>query len=235
MMLGIAAAMGAEMRIITGRRVNIGSVARYSNQLLALSGIGPQRARAAAKLLLDQGATALLSWGTAAALDSRLEPGSLILPKTIIAADGTLLSVCPEWHERLYRQLSPGFQIYTGTMLESPAVLCNANEKRALFERSGAIAVDMESAALAAVAHAARVPFMIIRAVADTADMSVPQRLVHIIQVNGTLRALHLFAAVALHPPQWLAIARLAIGFRAAQKKLAAVVKYTGGTFSAFT
>jgi nucleoside phosphorylase len=234
MTLGIVAAMSAEMRTITRQRVSMGIVARHSSKvLLALSGIGPERARTAGKLLLAHGATALLSWGTAAALDSNLAPGSLILPKTMIAADETVFPVCPEWHDRLRKQLSGSFKIYTGTMVESPAVLFNSNDKHALFERSGGIAVDMESAAIAAVAYEAGIPLMIVRCIADSADMAVPQRLVYIMEDAGGLRQLRLLVSVTMHPREWSTIARLATGFYAARKTLARIVSHTDSSFSA--
>lgn len=228
MTLGIVAAMHAEMRTITRQSLSIGTVAHHSDTiLLALSGIGPQRARAAGELLLKQGATALLSWGTAAALDSRLTPGSLVLPKTVMAADGMVFTVTPEWHECLHRQLSGSFEIYSGTLVERPTVLSSANVKRALFEHSSGIATDMESAALAAVAREAGALFLIIRVIADSADMAVPQHLITIMQNARPQRQLRLLAAVILHPREWLAIVRLAWGFRAARKTLMRIMKLT--------
>ncbi len=229
MTLGIVAAMHAEMRTITHQRLNIGSVTQHSDTiLLALSGIGPECAHAAGRLLLKQGATALLSWGTAAALDSRLVPGSLVLPKTVMAADGTVFTVTPEWHECLYRQLSGSFEIHSGTLVESPRVLSVTNDKRALFDHSSAIATDMESAALAAVAHEAGAPFMVIRAIADSADMAVPQRLITIMQDTRPRRQLRLLTAVILHPREWPAIVRLAWSFQAARKTLVKIMKDAG-------
>lgn len=231
MTLGIVAAMPVEMRTITRQRVSVGSVVPHTdNVLLALSGIGPQRAHAAGKLLLNHGVTALLSWGTAAALDSRLASGSLILPNTIIAANGAIFSVNPEWHERLRQQLSTRFEIYTGAIVESPTVLSNSNDKRSLLEHSGGIAADMESAALAAVAQAADIPFLVIRTIVDSAAMSIPQRLMRAIDSTGRINNIRPLAGLIVHPEEWLAVARLARGFHRARATLENVVKYTNGS-----
>lgn len=231
MTLGIVAALHDEMRTITRQRLSVGTVAQHSNNtLLALSGIGPERAAVAGSLLIDHGATALLSWGTAAALDGRLAPGSLILPTAIIAADGTVLPVNPEWHERLNQRLSANFKIYPGALIESPAVLSNSNDKRALFERSGGIAADMESAALASVAHEANLPFLAIRAIVDGVAMTVPACLMRAIDNTGRINNVRPLIELIVHPGEWPAVARLAWGLHRAQATLTNVVKCTGGS-----
>jgi adenosylhomocysteine nucleosidase len=53
-------------------------------------------------------------------------------------------------------------------------VAVTAAEKRELRERTGATAVDMESAAIANKAAEWRVPFQIVRAVSDAADEDMP-------------------------------------------------------------
>ena len=47
-------------------------------------------------------------------------------------------------------------------------------DKAALFAQSGAAAVDTESLFVAHAAHRARVPFLVLRAISDPAEISLP-------------------------------------------------------------
>ena len=99
-MLGIVVSLSRELRSLTRQRIAVGAwKAIADNTLVALSGIGAERAYTAGALLVSKGATALLSWGCAAALDDRLRPGCLILPERIIAANGEIHKVNTEWHQ----------------------------------------------------------------------------------------------------------------------------------------
>jgi adenosylhomocysteine nucleosidase len=67
-----------------------------------------------------------------------------------------------------------GAAMSEGPVVTVAHVACRAVDKRALAEASGAIAVDMESAAIAQAAAKAGVPFLVIRAVSDRADEDLP-------------------------------------------------------------
>jgi len=212
--------MPAEARTLTRRLIPFGGeVCLREGVFLYLGGVGPTRSRLAAEALLGRGADALLSWGSAGGLVSNLPPGSLVLPKTVIAADQTAYPVDMKWH--------------ADPMAESPAVLARPAEKKALFRRSGAIAVDMESAAVAAVAQKAKIPFMIIRAIADTVDRTVPQSILAAVDGFGRLRFFELLKGIVKRPTELLALVQLARDFRAACASLAAVARLTGGNFLA--
>ncbi len=91
--LGILVAMPQECRSLTPKRIpESGFLALEEACLVGLSGAGPEAAVRCAALLAGQGATALLSWGCAAALDPTLKPGDLVLPERIIGADGQTLA-----------------------------------------------------------------------------------------------------------------------------------------------
>lgn len=61
-----------------------------------------------------------------------------------------------------------------GRFISVPHVLCSGHEKRVLAQTTGAMAVDMESAALAVVAGEAGLPFTIVRTVSDLKDEDLP-------------------------------------------------------------
>ncbi len=229
MRLGIVGALPGEIQVLTGKPVTAGTVVSLSpDVLLVLSGIGAVRALAAGRLLLQYGATALLSWGCAGALADGLAPGSLLLPERIITKEQAVVEVSRDWHEQLYRRLAGEFAMVTEPLVESLAVVTSPADKRALSARCGAVAVDMESAALGLLAHAAGVSFAVIRAIADTVDMAVPCWLSSAMAPWGRPRLPGLLKGLLLHPHEWLTLVRLAGGFRAARVTLARVADRAG-------
>ncbi len=193
-----------------------------------ISGVGPKRAFSAAQALLEQGATSLLSWGSAGGLIPTLSPGSLVLPKVIVAVDGTVYPVNAAWHGHLCSQLKRKVDLHEGRLAESGTVVVCPAEKSTLFHETGAIAVDMESAALAAVAHEAGVPFVVIRAVADPVNLTIPRSALEAFDEFGELIPLRFLRTFARHPIELPALIRLGLDFRAAQITLATVADLAG-------
>jgi adenosylhomocysteine nucleosidase len=122
-----------------------------------------------ARLPLPEGR--LVSFGLAGGLVSGLAPGTLLTARRIVDADGTVL-----WEDEPLHV--PGALTAVvcgaGTMVDDPA------ERRELARRSGAVAVDMESAALAATGRLAGV----VRAISDTPEQPVG-RLAHAALPHG--------------------------------------------------
>jgi adenosylhomocysteine nucleosidase len=222
--VGVVGALEPELRALAGRSLRVGSVQRLPDGLLmAVSGIGPKHAYQAGKRLIDAGATALASWGSAAALDARLGSGTLLLPEKVISQSGTVFSVDADWRQRLLECVGDDDAIYTGAVAESAHVLASVAEKIALSTGSGAAAADMESAALAAVARDADIPFIVVRAIADGASVAVPPRLARAVSSDGTLRVASSLAWLALSPWHGPTALRLAWGFRRALLALARI------------
>jgi adenosylhomocysteine nucleosidase len=218
MRIGIVVPMKAEFLALGASRVRPGAIERLSSGVLAaLSGVGPERARNTARRLLDEGATALMSWGCAAALRPDLRAGSLLLPATVVSAAGAF-EADPEWHRVLCERMS-GLETHTEPIVES-ALLQDRAAKASLAAATGALAADMESAAIAAIARDARVPFAALRAVSDAADLGVPQALAAGVTADGEIARLRTFFALAVAPAHWITALRLARGFRAAQLTL---------------
>jgi adenosylhomocysteine nucleosidase len=144
-------------------------------------GIGRRRATETARRAFDlmPGAELAIGTGVVGALVSGLKPGDLILADRILArrADGEIaeqVTAIDEAHlGAIGRSLSAvGINYSTGAILTTDRVLTVA-EKRAAKDRDGAIAVDMESSAIAVEAAARRLPFIVLRAVLDEVDDEV--------------------------------------------------------------
>jgi adenosylhomocysteine nucleosidase len=222
-------AVTAEARSLLKRSIANGELIYLPDRvMLAVSGMGPRRAGVASRTLLEKGATALLSWGNAGALTSKLSPGSLILPNTVIASDQALYHVDAAWHNRLCSRLEGHVDFHTEPMVESTMVVCTPAEKAILFRETGAIGVDMESAAVATVAQEEGIPFMVVRAVADAMDITIPKSTLNAFDEFGQLNLLKLIQGFVQHPTELFALVRIARNHRAAQRTLAAVARLTG-------
>jgi adenosylhomocysteine nucleosidase len=220
-MLGVVVSLPRELKTLTRETIPIGAWKAISaNALVALSGIGAERAYAAGSLLVSEGATALLSWGYAAALDDHLNAGCLLLPERIISATGEIHSVSAQWHRRLYKILEPKHVVRTDALVESDAIVKTSVEKRHLARRTQAAATDMESAAHARLAKERRLPFVAIRAIIDTASTDIPESVLEALSPQGDISVWKLLASAYLRPSDWIKIIRLGIQFNAAQKTL---------------
>jgi len=227
--LGIIVAMKAEARPL-GLRVDTDMVieAPGVDVMLCISGIGARRARIAGQQLLAQGANALLSWGTAVALDAGLRPGQLLLPREVLNSDRESLRVSLQWQRLLANRLPERFETNNQAMIETREVLATPEDKHRLRARTGAIAADMESAALAGVARDAAVPFVVVRSVADTMQRIFPAWSNNIVDAYGRVRPIAGLLPLLTHPADWPEITRIARDFRAALATLSAVTKHLG-------
>jgi adenosylhomocysteine nucleosidase len=141
-------------------------------------GIGHQRATETARRAFDMmpGPELAIGTGVVGALSSGLKPGDLVLADRVLTihANGQVaeqVTTVGDAHIRAVgRSLaSAGLEYSTGAILTAHRVF-TAGEKRRAKESTGAIAVDMETAAIAAEASARGLLFVAIRAVLDEVD-----------------------------------------------------------------
>ncbi|WP_123630133.1 hypothetical protein [Salinisphaera orenii] len=223
---GIVAALPGEVRAMARLRAQ-GRASLTGGARLALSGLGAARAETAARALVADGVDGLVSWGCASALVPALAVGDLLLPREIVTAAGPRLAVDAEWHARLTDRIGGGARLRHGALAETRGVLGNAANKQALHALSTAIAADRESAAIAAVAVEFGLPFIVVRAVADDAVMTVPPVARAALDDDGALRPLRVLRRLVRPPAgrhaELRAIKQLAVAFRTAQRTLDAV------------
>ena len=105
--VGVVAALASEARAL-GPSMPRGANPRLSElaalgegSLLALSGIGPAGAAAAAQALVDAGVAALMTFGMAGGLDPQLKPGSVVIPCELISTEGVRYGTCRVWREQV--------------------------------------------------------------------------------------------------------------------------------------
>lgn len=226
--LVVVAALPAEARVLEPRAALVGQRFELAPGVtLFVCGVGPDAAARGARALLAEGARALVSWGTAGGLDPALAVGRLVLPAAIVD-DGEPLATDAAWRARLERVLAARLDVVAGDLAASPSVLDTAARKAELFGATGAVAVDMESGALARAARGAGVPFLAVRAVCDGHDMVVPRSAKVAIDGHGRLQPLRFARALLARPVEAADLWRLDRGFRAARRTLAAVARLAG-------
>ncbi len=156
------------------------------------------KAQQAALKLAQQGATRLLSFGLAGGLKPGLAAGTLIIASTICAVGET--KYCDDdWNARLRRKLPKAI---VGPVWASGTIVKRAQDKKTLFEQSGCLAADMESYAVAEAALAARIPFVVVRAIADTAEMNLPPATLVPLRNDGRVDMDGVFKSILRSPAQ---------------------------------
>ncbi len=218
-----APGIGPKLGIVTGLTAEAKLIEKAFSRThqpmpgLACDGPGPERAGAAATRLARGGAGLLISFGICGGLDPELRPGDLLLADTVLAGDGARLSASAERRAVLEARLSGlSLRIATGTLLGQDRPLASAADKAARFAATSARAVDMESHGVARAAQAAGLPFLVVRAIADPAERSLPRAALKAIGPDGRLMPLRAFLAMYLRPWESPALVRLAYETRLA-------------------
>jgi adenosylhomocysteine nucleosidase len=198
--VGVVTGLRVEARCLRGLDVRVGC-----------SGGSAERTRDEATRLVSEGAVGLVSFGLAGGLTQQLRPGDLLLPESVRGAGLASWSVDPIWRERVYARLSAGgLEPKSGTLVGSDGIVATASDKRALFDATGTQAVDMESHEVAAVATAAGLPFLVIRALADPHDQVIPQVAREALRPDGGVRLRATLGGLIRQPGELMALLRLA-------------------------
>jgi adenosylhomocysteine nucleosidase len=183
--------------------------------LIRLSGIGADNAARAAHALVAAGAGALLSWGVAGALDPDLASGTAVLP-TEVLRQGRRFATSRLWRERLRSALQGHVRVVAGALLTSDVAVAAVALKASLFRDTQAVAVDMESAAVAEVAADHGLPFVALRVILDTARDSLPESVLRDFAPAARPPLWSLLCA----PADWGRLLRLAAQYRLARRAL---------------
>ena len=197
--------------------------------MLWLGGMGPTAARHAAEQLADAGCTALAVFGVAGALSPQLRNGMLYCPERVLDEEGRDYVADTAWRRRLHQQLSSSLHT-DGTLLGSASPLLTAATKTAAHRHFGALAVDMESAAVAKVAQQRSLPFVVLRAIIDEVDDAIPAALNNSVDTWGRPRPLQLIAALGRHPSLLSELPRLYSRMQRATQALRTAAQAVGPT-----
>jgi 4-hydroxy-3-methylbut-2-en-1-yl diphosphate reductase len=158
------------------------------------TGMGPKRSRAAATVAAARRARAVAVVGFCGALDPALEPGDVVVADELRGANGPFRCYDPGALAHSLEQA--GVRARRGPIVSVTKM--TRGRERTRLAHGGAIAVDMESAWLAAAA--AGRPFAALRAVVDTPS----RELVRISTVSGGLKAYRALGRAAAALEGWV-------------------------------
>jgi hypothetical protein len=156
----------------------------------------------------------------------------VIVADTVIAPNGERWQTDPDWRQALFADLAD-LGAGEGAIAGSDSVLASVTEKRTLFEKSGARAVDMESHAVASAAAWGKVPFAVLRAVADPAGRALPDSALAGLDAVGRLQVWGALRGLAKRPRDMPGLFALALdarrGFASLRRCAAAAASLFGG------
>jgi len=116
----------------------------------------------------------VVSFGVCGGLDPTLRRGDIVLGTEVVSG-GESVTTDAALTQALERRLNDGGErAIRGKVAAADAPVLTAEQKSALRNATGAVAVDMESLAAGRFAKARGAPFAILRAVSDPADRDLP-------------------------------------------------------------
>lgn len=219
--IGIVAALPAEAACLYDEKLKVSTPVEIQDGIyLCLSGIGYDAASQAAEKLLGLNINALISWGVAGALDATLESGDLIIADSIISGNKNNQTTA-KWQKELLALFTGKVQKALNADIYSSSEVCaTIKDKKTLFEKTKAIAVDMESAAIVETAMNNNLDFMVIRSIADKADMAIPEAVLNYTDNLGNPEVLKFIGSCLSNPTQIKELLTLAKCYKKALKTL---------------
>ena len=116
--------------------------------------------------------------------------------------------------------------IFFAPLCESSKIISSSEDKITLNKQNSSIALDMESVAIAKIAAPAGIPFLTIRAIADPADMNLPQAVTFALNDEGEIEIKRLLLFLVTHPFEIPGLIKLGMHFNAAKDKLKLVAQH---------
>ena len=208
-----------------GVLVGLAAEARLAAPLgcrVAVGGGTAGGAEDAVRRLLAEGVTGLVSFGLAGGLDPALPAGTLLVPRTLLLDGHGAMQA----DAALCAWLGGATQ---GSILAGTAVVAGVEAKRALHVRTGAVAVDLESGAVARAAARHGIGFAVLRAVCDPAERDLPPAALAALDRTGAIGGLRVLGSVLRAPAQVPALLRLARDADAARRALRERVRLIAG------
>jgi adenosylhomocysteine nucleosidase len=183
------------------------------------TGMGSEKAVPRLKAAINQyRPSRIILSGFAGALHPDWRAGDLVIARNLSSG---------EWLERIGEvALAPGVRI--GELFTAGEVIDSPRAKAGLRARTGADAVDMESAALHRAATDAGIPVLTVRSISDDAhsDLVVPAVLLAGAAEHGVAGTTRLIAWVLSHPSKWVDFSRFVRNSKRAQLALSRVAQF---------
>ena len=221
------AAVLRRLGAVVTERVGAGTVfrTRWAQPTLVVAATGDGSARAEARtreLAEAYRPTGLLGLGLAGALSPGLSALELVASERVRNGGGEVPPVDP-----LLLTIARSAGARPATLVTVGAPVVTPDQKKSLAESvapSGVAAVDMESAGWAKGAAAAGVPFVVVRAISDTATDALPTYLPECVGAHGGIRRSAVIVRAVTRPSSIRTLWKLQRRTSACAEKLAEFV-----------
>ncbi|HTS19801.1 MAG TPA: hypothetical protein VMP11_19650 [Verrucomicrobiae bacterium] len=204
-----------------------GTLGGQAVALLAL-GIGKECARIAAEMTIRcYRPDLIISSGFGGGLQSDVRAGDIVVGTEILdlgqdQGDEVTWTTTHKLHlpTRLHANGDSETRVHYGKILTADEMILRASNKARIGKATGALTVDMETSAVAAVCASRKTDFLAVRGITDVVEEDLPNEFNDFF-VLGQLRANRVFSSCA-HDPRVLAdLARLGYRAKCSGRKLA--------------
>jgi adenosylhomocysteine nucleosidase len=211
-----------EARIVAGPGVTV------------VCGGGQMQFRRSLEAAIRKGCQGVLSFGIAGGLAPHLKPGACIVARNIIAENGRYASDSG-WAQSLMltvqgrtSRFASMQKVSFGDIVGSDVPVASTLAKRRLHEKTGAIAVDMESHVAARIAVEHRVPFAAFRVITDPSHRALPPAALVATNLDGAVDFQAIMRSLLRHPKQVPTLFRVALDSWAARQALIPSRRFLG-------
>lgn len=149
----------------------------------AESGMGFSRARSATQALIEAHTPLwVLSVGFAGALREEMKVGEIVMADSIVDTHGHEMKI------DLHVASDPQHGLHVGRVVTADAMIRKVDEKRELGSTLDAVAVDMESLAVAQVCRETSTKFLCVRVISDDMSADLPAEILSVVGSTGSMR-----------------------------------------------
>jgi adenosylhomocysteine nucleosidase len=177
--------------------------------------------------MISRGCRGIISFGVAGGLSPDLRPGQWVVASRVMS-DNECLVVDAHWSQRILDAL-PRAEYVPMAGVDAP--VADPSAKRALFKRTGASTVDMESHIAARIAAAYGLRFAACRVIIDPADRALPPAALQGLGAQGVVDLRGIMRSIMEQPSQLPELLRLALDASIAKATLQRGRDVLGPTF----
>lgn len=188
---------------------------------------GSEAEAAMVRALDDPRCRGAISFGIAGGLDHALPTGSHLIASEVVTSEGTVQTDL-RWSQKLLAACPTARH---APILGADHVIIDPEEKRDLFESTGALAVDTESHITALMAKERGLRFAAMRIVADPAHRKVPQAAMSGLHPDGRANPRGVMRALLRRPHEMPALLAIARDTWRARRRLSSAMMLIGDDF----
>ena len=189
--------------------------------MILITGDGRERAREGIRAMLGRfKPEGVLGIGVAGGLSAGLAPGAVLASREIVCDGARLARADSRWLDLATRRPD----VVPATLVTTKRILTSVEAKSALRAtvEGEPSAVDLESGVLAEEASERGVPYLVLRAIQDPAEESLPRFLEECQREDGSIDRHKVVASALTRPTRLVALARMAKRLRFCAQKLCA-------------